>query len=154
MTKDTLVTEVLETKYQCPCGTTYKSKDEAEQCASPCEPRFQVGDWVETSRKLTFPNPAYDHGFGNEEPYDFVPRGTAARIEAVHDRYDDDRGKHPRQWYSYSFDKGEWPLTAHTVGEETLAGASDAARTRIAEKIKTLSAEVKKLEEIAQELKK
>ena len=62
--------------------------------------------------------------------------------------------KHPQQHYCYSFDKGEGPLTYHVVDEKYLALVSKASETRIAEKINTLSAEVKKLEEIVQELKK
>ena len=93
MTKEAQVTEVLDTKYKCPCGTTYQSKEEAEQCITPRGSKFDIGKYVQVSCDLTFGNPAYDDGFGNEKPYDHIPKGTIGRIKAVHDRYDDNGAK-------------------------------------------------------------
>lgn len=87
-----------------------------------------------------------------------IPKGTVARIEKAHDTYYSKSGRasHPRQWYAYSFDKGEQLMIYITkvIQEADLEKAGEAARARTGQRIEVLLAEVRNLEEIIGELKK
>jgi hypothetical protein len=138
------------TKYKCPkCKKLYDTKEHAEECALPREPKYKVGDILRVTETVGYAAAGSD-SFSHD--YDYIDEGSVGIVSKVTDenKYWGLNYVHPQP--VYGFDIGTGIITWYVVREEHLKRADESDIVKLKNKVNKIDQARKNLENIIEEL--